>query len=555
MLSRLSIRDVLLIESLELDFRSGLMVLTGETGAGKSILLDSLGLVLGARASSGLLRPGGGHAVVSAAFDGNSADRVADLLDDAGLATEEDELILRRSISRDGRSRAFINDQPASVALLKQVGARLVEIHGQFDTSALMDPTTHRGLLDDAGGHEAELQAVAKAWARRNTCRKALDQAEATLADAAREREFLEQALSALEELAPETGEEQGLIDRRQVLQNADLIAGGLEAALGAVDSEGGVLSRLGEAQTALARIADRAGDAASPAIAALDRAEAELADALAELNSAASDLQSDPGELEHVDQRLFDLRALARKLGVAPDELPGLLDDYAAQLAMLEDGADGLTRLQQDLEQAHAQWSSAADQLTTARTNAATELDAAVMAELPPLKLDRARFVTRITPLPEREQGAEGKDAVGFMVATNPGMPPGAIDRIASGGELSRFMLAIKLALREAKPVSTLVFDEVDSGVGGATAAAIGARLKRLGQDAQILVVTHSPQVAALGQRHWRVEKQAKGDVTTTTVRPLTDTERREEIARMLSGEEISDEARAAADRLIDAA
>lgn len=553
MLVRLSIRDVVLIERLDLAFQAGLGVLTGETGAGKSILLDSLGLALGERADSGLVRHGAEQLSVTAEFDLPAAHPAHALLREQGLDDSEDMLVLRRVVSRDGRSRAFVNDQSASVGLLKRLGETLVEVHGQFESHGLLNPATHRGVLDAFGGTEGALERCRKAWEVLRTAAQARKAAEDDLARARAEEETLRHAEEELAALKPHPGEEAELAGRRASLMNGEKLAEGMNAALAALGGNGSVETMLRAAQRHLERIAAMA-PGVSPIIDALERAAIEAAEAHNLLDKAAGDIDLDPRRLEEVEERLFALRALARKHGVDADALADVLAELRRRLAALDDGGSDLVRLAKEEQAARTAYLEAARALSKVRAKAAKALDAAVKVELAPLRLDKATFVTTLEDLPEDAWGAEGLDRVAFAVATNPGAPPGPIGKIASGGELARFMLALKVVLARVSPVPTLVFDEVDAGIGGATAAAVGERLARLASDMQVLVVTHSPQVAAKGNHHWHVAKKAGKGATATTVTALTGEARREEIARMLAGEVITDQARAAADSLIGA-
>ena len=551
MLTSLAIRDVVLIDRLDLDFRAGLSVLTGETGAGKSILLDALGLALGARGDSGLVRHGADQASVTACFEVADNHPAFAVLAEQGLEAEAP-LILRRVLTADGRSRAFVNDQPASVGLLRRLGDLLVEIHGQFDDRGLLDPATHREALDAFGGHAALLRDTATAHAGWRQAADALDRAKADAARARTDETFLRHAVEELDALSPEPGEEERLAEQRSLMMNAEQIAEAMAAALEHLSGDRGAESGLAGASRQLGRIAGKAGPILDPALAALDRAAAEAQEAVHLLQSVASELETDPAALTKAEDRLYALRDVARKHGVEVDALPALRDTLAGRLAAIDDSGERMATLEAATKAAREAYAAAAGRLGEARRKAAGRIDKAVGAELPPLKLDKARFATRIEDMPEAQWGPQGRDRVAFEVATNPGQAPGPINKIASGGELSRFMLAVKVVLSQVSPVPTLVFDEVDSGVGGATADAVGERLARLGDGLQVLVVTHSPQVAARGGQHLRVEKRAGRDSTTTTVVPLSDPDRREEIARMLSGAEVTDEARAAANRLM---
>ena len=558
MLVGLSIHNVVLIERLELSFAAGLTVLTGETGAGKSILLDALGLALGARADSGLVRKGASQAMVAAEFHVAADHAAQHLLAEQGIAAE-DSLILRRQVGGDGRSRAFINDQPVSVTFLKTLGEHLIEIEGQFETHGLLDPASHRDLLDGFGGHLTESRATHAAHATWRQAEDALNEAVATLSQARLDEEYLRHAVAELELLDPQPEEETRLAMERQVLMAGSQVIEAVNAAHQDLAGDRGADRALIAAERKLQRIADRLGDALGRELAgiasALDRAGVELREAIAGLQNLQQSLDADPARLDRVEERLHALRELARKHRIRADELPGQLAEMKARLTLIDGKSGDLVALKASAAKTREAYLAAAATLSKARAKAAKLLDQAVAKELAPLKLDKAKFVTRIVALPEAQWGEAGQERVAFEVATNPGAEPGPIQRIASGGELARFMLALKVSLARAQPVPTLVFDEVDAGIGGATAAAVGERLKRLADQVQVLVITHSPQVAALGAQHWRVEKKVAKGVTSTDVATLAATARREEIARMLSGAEISDEARAAADKLLKGA
>ena len=551
MLTALSIRDVVLIEALELEFGAGLGVLTGETGAGKSILLDALGLALGRRGDSALVRSGAAQAVVTATFDAPPA--VTALLADNGLEIDAGEpLIVRRIVKADGGSRGFVNDQPASASLLREIGGMLVEIHGQHDDRGLLAAAGHRTLLDAyARGGTREVAAAHAAW---RAAEEALASARDGIAAAQRDRDWLEHAVAELSALAPEAGEEETLAERRRTMQRAEKIASDLDTVTGHLEGSAGAMTHLRQAARALERIA---GDhpALAEALAAVDRAVIEGAVAEEKLRDAALALMHDPRQLEEDEARLFELRAMARKHRVQPDDLAALEQELRERLERLNAGEYGLADLDARVAATRAAYRAAAQALTEIRTSAATRLDAAVAGELAPLKLDAARFRTVVAPLDERDWSAAGQDRVEFEIATNPGAPFGPLAKIASGGELSRFILALKVALAETGGAATMIFDEIDRGVGGAVASAIGERLARLAEATQLLVVTHSPQVAARGAAHLLIAKSSDGTVTRTGVRPLDSDERREEIARMLSGATVTDEARAQAVRLLETA
>jgi len=554
MLTSLAIRDVVLIEALELDFGAGLGVLTGETGAGKSILLDALGLALGARADSGLVRQGAAQAVVTASFDTpHDGGPIASLLAENALEVDPGEpLIIRRIVKADGGSRGFVNDQPASAGLLRELAQYLVEVHGQHDDRGLLNPRGHRALLDAFGRNHAG--AVAQAYRAWRDAEDALAVARAEIDAAARDRDYLAHAVAELRQLAPAPGEEETLAERRRSMQRAEKIAEDMVALDEYLGGSDGGLARLRQAARVLERVAD-AHPALGEALAALDRAINEGALAEDQLAAARAALMFDPRALEEDEARLFDLRAMARKHRVQPDELAQLAEDMAGRLATIEAGEEGLAQLDRRVAETRAAYEAAADALSAERHAAATRLDAAVAGELAPLKLDAARFRTMIETLPDEQWGPGGKDRVEFEIATNPGAPFAPLTKIASGGELSRFILALKVSLAEEGGAATMIFDEIDRGVGGAVASAIGERLARLADRTQLLVVTHSPQVAARGGQHYFIAKSSDGLVTRTGVSALDSMARREEIARMLSGATITDEARAQAERLLEAA
>jgi DNA repair protein RecN (Recombination protein N) len=552
MLIRLAIRDVVLIEALDLDFFAGLGALTGETGAGKSILLDALGLALGTRADSGLVRQGADRAVVTASFDIGDDTAIAALLSDNGLDGEAGEpLIVRRIVKADGGSRASVNDQPVSAALLRDLGGRLVEIHGQHDDRGLLNARGHRALLDAFGRFDTA--PVAAAHARWRLAEAALEAARADLDTAERDREWLEHAVVELRQLAPEPGEEETLAADRATMQKGARLAEDLSLVSGHLDGSDGALAGLRQAARRLDRIAHE-HDALAAALAALDRAVIEASEAEDALAEAARAMAFEPERLDSIETRLFDLRGLARKHRVQPDELASLAKELETRLSRIEAGGEGLAALEREVATARTAYEREAAALSDARAEAALRLDKAVAGELAPLKLDAARFRTAIERLPEAQWGADGRDRVEFLISTNPGAPFAPLVKIASGGELSRFILALKVALAEAAGARTMIFDEIDRGVGGAVASAIGDRLARLAGKAQLLVVTHSPQVAARAARQLLIAKSHDGTVTRTGVRMLDTAERREEIARMLSGAEVTDEARAQAGKLLAA-
>ena len=557
MLTALSIREIVLIERLDLQFAAGLTVLTGETGAGKSILLDSLGLALGARADSGLVRSGAEQASVTACFAPPPGHPVLDVLAEQGVSLDEDEIVVRRIVSRDGRSRATINDQPVSVALLRRAGSLLVEVQGQGDQLGLADPAVHTILLDAFAVPRELRRNVAGAWRTWRETETALETARTALADAQREEDWLRHAVAELSDLAPQPGEEDSLAAERQRLQSHERRAEAIGHAISEITPSdrrnAGPAATLRAASRALQRLGD--DPAARPALAALDRAEEALAEAETLLSRLANEADADPRQLEQAEERLFALRAAARKHGVPVTNLPDLLDSLRTRLAALDTGTAEIAALEARAATERGNYIASAAALTEARRAAAARLQSEVTAELPPLRLEKARFFVDLRVLEEARWGANGADRASFLISTNPGQTPGALDRIASGGELSRLMLALKVVLVAGGSVPTLVFDEVDSGVGGATAAAVGDRLARVADQVQVLVVTHSPQVAARGAAHLRVAKAEAGGRTSTSVLRLDPGARREEIARMLAGETITEAARAAADSLLGTA
>ena len=553
MLTALSIANIVLIERLDLDFEAGLGVLTGETGAGKSILLDALGLALGMRADSALVRQGTDKAQVTASFTPPAeATPLATLLAENEVALEPGEpLLIRRTLKADGGSRAFLNDQPCSAALLREVGGYLVEIHGQHDDRGLLAPAGHRALLDAYA--RADTGAVAVAHAAWRAAEEKLAVAKAAISEATRDREWLEHCVAELQKLDPQPGEEAELAEARAAMQKGEKIAGDLGTILEAFDGSDGGPALLRGAARRLDRLA---GDhpLLAEALAALDRAIIDADDAETKLHEAARALEYDPDRLEAAETRLFELRAMARKHGVQPDELAELTGTLAARLDAIEGGSAGLAKLEAAVAETAAAYTHAATALSDLRAKAATRLDAAVAGELVPLKLDAARFQTAVERLPAERWGADGIDRVEFLISTNPGAPFAPLAKIASGGELSRFILALKVALAEEGGADTIIFDEIDRGVGGAVASAIGERLARLSRGGkQLLAVTHSPQVAAKGASHFIIAKSSEGTVTRTGVRALDEAGRREEIARMLSGAEVTEEARAQAERLLE--
>ncbi len=551
MLRALTIRSVVLIDHLSLDFAAGLSVLTGETGAGKSILLDSLGLAMGARADIGLVQTGAEQATVTAEFEVAMDHAAVCVAIENGLDIEGP-LLLRRQLKADGGSRAFINDQPVSVALLRDVGAALIELHGQHDERGLLNPRGHRDLLDSFAGNNALCAAVRTAWRAWQQAKANLAEAE-TAAEAARHNtDYLSHAVAELQTLKPQPGEEMMLADKRQILIRSEKATEDIASITDLVSGAEGALAQLRLAARKLERNADI--DAGlGLALAALDRAVNDTSTAEDALLLARTRMAAEPGQLENMETRLFELRAVARKHKVPVDGLAALASEMEKSLAAAAHGEAVCKALVETVRMARTAYVTITDELSAARRKAMTKLDKAVASELKPLKLDKAQFRTTLILLAETQWGDGGKEQIGFEISTNPGAAFGALNKIASGGELSRFVLALKVALATQGSAGTLIFDEIDRGVGGAVASAIGERLSRLAASAQVLVVTHSPQVAAAGDHHLLISKAVKGKQMRTEVAMLNDTARREEIARMLSGDSVTDEARAQAGRLLD--
>ncbi|MBN9004977.1 MAG: DNA repair protein RecN [Rhizobiales bacterium] len=560
MLARLSIRDIVLIERLDIEFASGLAVLTGETGAGKSILLDAFALALGGRGDAGLVRHGAEQGQVTATFDIPKSHPAAAILAandiEGSISEDSGEMILRRVQLADGRTRAFINDQAISVQTMKAVGAALVEIHGQHDERALVDASTHRRLLDAFAGLEKDVAALEMLWDARRTARAALDDHRAGMERAAREADYLRHASDELKKLAPQDGEETTLAERRTTMMQGEKIAGDLREAQDAVSGNNSPVTVLAAAVRRLERRAASSPQLVEPAVKAIDIAINALEEADQHLAAALTAADFDPAELERIEERLFALRAASRKYATPVDGLAALAAKYAADVALIDAGADRLKILEKDATEADKRYAAAAQKLSAARVKSAEKLNKAVNGELAPLKLERAKFSTQIDSDPE-SPGPQGFDRVEFWVQTNPGTRPGPLMKVASGGELSRFLLALKVVLSDKGSAPTLVFDEIDTGVGGAVADAIGARLARLAGKVQVMAVTHAPQVAVRADQHLLISKDAldRGKRVATRVATLAKDHRREEIARMLAGAEITAEARAAADRLLKAA
>lgn len=549
MLSSITIQNVVLIDKLIIEFKNGFCALTGETGAGKSILLDSLGLALGKRADQSLVKKGADKAIVIASFDLASKHPVFALMDEHDIEPE-DTLILRRVVNKDGGSKAFVNDQPISAGLLRQIGNLLVEIHGQFDTYGLLDAKTHLPILDEFGQiDDSKTRTAWKDWKTTETeYQSLLDTIEQSKAD----EDYLRQSLEDLDRLDPKgADEEETLNNLRTRLMNKDQVIEALNNAYHLLNEQ----SAVSEAFRTLERVSDKGGKELNAAIEALDRADSELQEALAQIQSCSDSFDDGEYNLEEIDDRLYALRGQARKHNCEVSDLPEIREQLAQKLNMIETEDSRLTDLARACEAQKSAYIKEAKTLGEQRRKAAETLDKKVAAELPPLKLEKARFVTQIEDKDEKHWNASGCNAVSFLIATNPGAEPGPLNKIASGGEMARFMLALKVVIAEIGAPQTMIFDEVDTGIGGATADAVGERLSTLSRDKQILVVTHAPQVAARANHHWIVVKESeKENAARTTVVPLSELgSRQEEIARMLAGAEITEEARAAAMKLMN--
>ena len=551
MLSCLSIRNVVLIEALNINFQDGLTVLTGETGAGKSILLDALGLALGSRADFSLIRPNTNRASVIAEFDVVASHPVWSMLEEAGIYRSEN-LILRRQLRSDGKSPAHINDEAVSVNLLRQTGDMLVEIQGQFEGRGLLDGSTYLPLIDRAAGHGKALENLSSRWTTLCSARNELTEMTERLDKARAEEDWLRDAVEQLDMLAPSAGEEEKLASELQRHRHSSRIAEAIQQAHMMITDPEGVSHSASRAQAILERQADVAAGMLNPVLDALQRAVSELDEVEALLADIGHQLDCDPSRLAEIDERLHQLRTQARKHKIETDELPNLHEKLIAQLANIDDQSGVLARLRQTERVALDEFIQQAKVLSARRQSVAAQLDTDVMAELPPLKLEAARFHTDIHALPEDRWSETGWDRITFQASTNPGMIAGPIDKIASGGELARFLLALKVVLSANEPPKTLIFDEVDSGVGGAVAAAVGARLARLGKKMQTLVITHSPQVASNGDHHLKIEKYQLAEQMLSSTVSLSEDERLEEIARMLAGDEITEAARSAAAQLL---
>lgn len=552
MLLSLSIRNVVLIDKLDLDFKSGLSVLTGETGAGKSILLDSLGLLLGNRAETNLIRQGEEKLSVVGTFSRPKSEEFSRFLNEYDL-DDGDEIILKRTLMRDGKGKIFLNDQPISAKILKELGRFLVEIHGQFDNQGLLNPANHLDILDAYGIDKKSKEQVSNAYITLKQARITRLEAERKIAQAKEDEENIRHWVDELKKMNIQDNEEETLSQRRQELMNAEKIVESINHAYNALTQGADVQGALRQAQNAVDRINMLVNDKYKTLSEMLEQASIDISESVNELEDLASRISTGQNELENIEERLFALRALARKHQTSINELPKILADLKDKLSAIEYGEEDLNHLRKQEEQARLEYIKQANALSLKRQEAAKRLDKSVMAELPPLKMDKAKFITILEKTNEESWTAKGFDNVTFTVSTNPNSPQGPLNKIASGGELARFMLALKVNLAQSSDIGTMIFDEVDAGVGGATAQAVGERLARLAENVQVLIVTHSPQVASRGDHHFKVEKHTQDNVTTTTVKELNKKEQHEEIARMLAGEVITDEARAAAKVLIE--
>lgn len=553
MLKSLSIRNVVLIDKLDLDFQNGFSVLSGETGAGKSILLDSVGLLLGKRAEIGMIRSGCDKLSVCGSFE--IADKKGEL---AALCAEYDldfehEIIIKRTLNQDGKGKIFFNDQPITQKLLKEIGSYLVEIHGQFDNQGLLNPATHLSVLDSYGVYPEKITALKTAFAVYKKAKDNRVNAEAKIAQSKADEDNLRHWVDEFQKMQPRENEQEELEEKRRQMMNAEKILENLDAAYKALN-QGGVQSALRQAQAAISRVNVLLNGKFDNIYSLLDTALVNADEAGEEIEAASNEVSLNQNELDAVEERLFALKALARKHNTTIEELPQVWQQMEENLRNLELGEDDIENLRKLEEAAYKDYVKKATEVSQARLAAALRLDGKIQAELPDLKMEKARFMTQISTKPENQRNENGRDDVCFMVSTNPNTPYGSISKIASGGELARFMLALKVNLAQTSQVETMIFDEVDTGIGGATAQAVGEKLAKLGEQVQVLVVTHSPQVAAQSKYHYKVEKTTVDNVTTTSLRELSAAEKTEEVARMLSGEHITDEARAAAKVLIGA-
>lgn len=553
MLKSLSIRNVVLIDKLDLDFRNGFSVLSGETGAGKSILLDSVGLLLGKRAEIGMIRSGCDKLSVYGSFE--FVDKKGEL---AALCAEYDldfdnEIIIKRTLNQDGKGKIFFNDQPITQKLLKEIGGYLVEIHGQFDNQGLLNPATHLSVLDNYGNYPDKIAAMKNAFGVYKKAKSERVAAEEKIRQAKNEEENLRHWVDEFQKIKPQANEQEELEQKRQQMMNAEKILENLDAAYKAM-SQGGVQSSLRQAQAAIARVNSLLNGKFDNIYDLLDTALVNADEASEEIEAASNEVSLNQNELDAVEERLFSLKALARKHNSTVEELPQVWAQMEEDLQNLASGEENIENLRKLEMAAYNDYVKKATEVSQARLATALKLDAKIQAELPDLKMDKARFMTQVSDKPENLWNENGRDEVCFMVSTNPNTPYGSLSKIASGGELARFMLALKVNLAQSSQVETMIFDEVDTGIGGATAQAVGEKLAKLGEKVQVLVVTHSPQVAAQSKYHYKVEKTTMDNVTTTTLRELSINEKTEEVARMLSGEQITNEARAAAKVLIGA-
>lgn len=552
MLKSLSIRNVVLIDSLDIDFSSGLIVLTGETGAGKSILLDSLGLLLGNRGDSSLIRSGTDKLSVTGVFEVNHENGIYDLAKEYDLEVDG-EIIIKRTITADGKGKIWFNDQIITLKLLRELSQYLIEIHGQHDNQGLLNPATHCNILDNYGGFAKELSAVKAAYQQYKTANAELKNKEQALAKAKEDEENLQHWVKELEKAAPKKGEEEELRIRRSELMNAEKIIEKLNTAYAALNGGNSVLEQITKARNAISRANEIVNGKYTEIEQNLENALYILNDAVEQIENNSADISLNQNEIDNIETRLFMLRDLAKKHQTDIDMLPEKLEELSDALNNLQKGEDCLAELRKNVEKLRNDYIKAAETLSTKRKTAAQKLDKSIMKELPPLKMEKAVFKTSFEQKKEEQWGEKGWDMVCFEVSTNPNTPMGALNKIASGGELSRFMLALKVNLAQQSSQETLIFDEIDTGIGGATAEAVGERLSRLAQNVQVMVVTHSPQVAAFSNEHYKVEKNTTDNITTTNLKKLSPTEKIEEIARMLAGEKITKEARAAASVLVN--
>ena len=552
MLESLSVRNFVLIEKLDMDFTSGFTILSGETGAGKSILLDALGLILGNRAEVGLIRQGADKLSVTAVFSLPKKDNNITKIAQENDLELDNSIIIKRTLTSDGKSKIFVNDQQISLKLLKELGAELVEIHGQFDNQGLLNPANHITILDNYGNYSFQLEHVKTLYNQYTQASKNRAEAQKKLELSRMEEDNLKHWVDELQKLKPLQGEEESLTRKRTEIINSEKLVESFNYAYSSLTREYDLLSAIRRAQSAVDKINNILDNKYSDIADALEQSVINLDDAVQQIENASSDLNYNENEADNIEQRLFALRAAARKHQVSIDELPQKLLEMQQQLSNIENNEDLLLQMSKEEEKLRLEYLQAAKNISKIRHQTAKELDKKIMQELPPLKMEKANFVTQIEELPETQWNSKGIDSVCFTVSTNPNSPQGPLNKIASGGELARFMLALKVNLATEEEPKTMIFDEVDSGIGGATAQAVGERLRKLSQTAQVFVVTHSPQVASCGQNHFKVFKQTQNNITTTYIALLSPKEREEEIARMLAGEKISDEARAAAKVLI---